>query len=587
MDEPDVTVKKLPSAPAALTPSLAAVVAKYPKRFQYHLTLTRSPEFLSITSPLLNMQYLGTVNRHVKYSALTHIDQVFNSFLQSIQHRDAANDSLYARALPQHRHGYKSIKKYDRVHPVVDPFAFNLSFDFVSHHFSPYLSSAKLVSFEYVIECMNKQTSPGSPWTLWHRTKSQALLDPEVLSFVGRSWKNFTVTRQFLLWMYNNKEEIRSKKKIAEDSLRGFTGADITQVICCDVLCRNMNELFYASVHHTWNAVGICKYHRGWHHLYTRLSKHPYAFELDISSYDAIVFRSMLYGMADFRFMMYAQSERTRDNWNRLWNIYQEIVDSLLVCTSGEVVQKFTGNPSGSSNTIVDNTIVLYRLLAYAWVVSYKKDWHPPMVYVSLRSFEKHVEAALGGDDNTFTVDDAVVLWFNARNIVAIWSDMQIMAHAPHDMGEMSLEPKALIDCHFFSMSFVRVNDTIVPVPDREKMIASMLFAGRNVSKPIWSLLRACALRIETFYDLEMRDILSRYIRYLLTHYKAHFELSVDPTLDQVMSVYKTDVEIMQLYFSLESGTVSDKHALPNKKLLSIVELCVDSFDEDLILPLF
>ena len=43
------------------------------------------------------------------------------------------------------------------------------------------------------------------------------------------------------------------------------------------------------------------------------------------------------------------------------------MVNSVIITADGNIVQKSTGNPSGSVNTISDNTLALYWLLAYAW----------------------------------------------------------------------------------------------------------------------------------------------------------------------------------------------------------------------------
>jgi hypothetical protein len=288
--------------------------------------------------------------------------------------------------------------------------------------------------------------------------------------------------------------------------------------------------------------------------FFCKLNKHPNAFELDESHYDASLFRAAMFGMVHWRFAMLA--DQSAENAKRMLHLYQDIVDSYIILTHGEVVRKHTGNPSGSPNTIVDNTVILYRLLSYAFMQCYKRFWHPGMPRqqkCSRAYMQANVEMALGGDDNTFTVSDEIVGWFNARNISEVWSGIGVITHAPHDEGTLEYEARRLEDCHFFSMGFHKVRGIYVPVPNAEKMQASMLFAGKHVDQPIWSLLRACAVRIETFYDTTMRKIMKGYIQHLIIHYKPQLLASKDPTFDQVMTVFKSDDAIEALYLGYEA----------------------------------
>jgi len=518
------------------------------------------------------MECLGRTSRDSQYSERYCFDDLYAAFLTSYYgSRQVVENCGYARAVPQHVHGYLSIKKYDILQGAIQKPNWDLSLEWAIRHWQPTVGGSLQASIEYVIQAMNKQASPGAPWVLVYHSKKRSLRDQDILLFTGKSWIVLRDHPLHLLLLYNSKEEVRARLKVLAGKLRGFTGVDIVAVICSDRICRPMNERFYDSVGMTWNCVGMCKYFLGTHRMFQRVNRWPNAYELDGHNWDACVPRQAMYEMVLWRLAMLRDPDA--DTVKRLAHIYEDFVDSHVILTHGEVIRKHTGNPSGSPNTIVDNTVILFRMLVYAWLQCYERFWHPPMLQIDYRNYNEfmyYVEAAIGGDDNTFTVSDVANQWFNARNISIIWKELNIETHAPHDAHDVEFEPKKLIDCHFFSMAFKDIGGIIVPVPDRNRMHASILYAGRGVGTPIWSLLRAYAIRIETFYDVEMRQLISAYIVYLHTHYRQELLNSREPTYRDVQTVYKTDAEIEALYLGYEA--VSNKSRSPQEK--ELIALC-------------
>jgi hypothetical protein len=90
-----------------------------------------------------------------------------------------------------------------------------------------------------------------------------------------------------------------------------------------------------------------------------------------------------------------------------------------------------------------------------------------------------------------------------------------------------------------------------------------------------WSFLKAAALRLSTFWNFELRAIFSAYIAYLLRSHSAALKSPKTNapkdmfTWEQVFSVYKSDEEIVHLYFTNESACASN---LARLKSLSILK---------------
>jgi hypothetical protein len=152
----------------------------------------------------------------------------------------------------------------------------------------------------------------------------------------------------------------------------------------------------------------------------------------------------------------------------------------MILC-DGSIVEKHQGNPSGSANTVVDNTLGLYWLLAYCFYLAWEEhvcalrasgssvaDVEDPDVL-----FHSCVEAILYGDDNTMSVSDRIVGWFNARVCAAIAARIGFRITAGNDQWDA----RPLAQACFLSQGFryLPTHDAWVPIPEAEKIRCSLL----------------------------------------------------------------------------------------------------------------
>jgi hypothetical protein len=530
-----------------------------------------------------HMQLHGRVQRYGKDRIKNSDDPYFAEFVrEKFGLSPSRVFNKYGLAQPNKRAGYASLMKYDKPQPFLRERNWALSGSWAEKHFACMANSEIWNDFQEVKQQLDMKASTGFAWNCDPnlKKKGQFYDRPDAEKYCQDYWDSVAAAQAApVFWTNNVKEEIRGADKLLLNKLRSFVGAPVEHVHACTRIFGDMNNKFYetANTGQHWSFVGSTKFYRGWSTLFKRLSKHPNAFELDESEYDSSLFREAMYGMAEFRWRMLAPEEQTEENKNRIWNLYVEIVDSLIITADGDVVSKNTGNPSGSANTIVDNTIILFRLLAYAWLCLCEDfDKQDYMVY---SKFMENVEAALNGDDNTWTCSDDVVSWFNALNVSKIWSSIGITTK----FGD-SPAPRKLVDCEFLSAGFRKLGDQYVPIPEGEKVMCSMAYNLKSAT-PRWSLLRACALRIESFWDDECRKTLSLYIQWLCKNYVKELHAAQDVndpqdifTYENVWSVYKTDSEIRQLYLSEEGGlpssySVMDQHLL-NYVGLDLIRVC-------------
>jgi hypothetical protein len=454
-----------------------------------------------------HVRHLGSAKRGCNYRDREIVNSSFVSFCEL---KSMSLPSDFRMAVGNPAAGYLSCAKYDKDQPQLDEAAWLLSGEWTKQHFFQAMSGSEILSTEDVVVELEKTTSPGYPWNTTFTSKSGFLTNVDAVKVLGDFWDELAnddvEKRPIPIWACSQKIELRDVDKLIQNRLRTFTASPIEHSVALNRLCLDQNTGFYGAHGSIWSAVGMSKYLSGWDLLYRRLNKHPNAFELDESEFDSSLFRAAMYGQRDIRWSFLKDCEKTELNRRRLATLYDHIVNSVMIMDSGELLMKDTGNPSGSSNTVVDNTMILFRLFAYAWIVLCNELGRIP----KYEEFVAEVEAALYGDDNTYTCSDEVVGWFHPTNIARIWSGIGVTTKTP------CWEPRELKDCAFLSTKFYFSESLNMwfPYPESNRVLASLCY-GSKIDDVRWHYLRACALRMDSFWNLETRSILSDYLSYL------------------------------------------------------------------------
>lgn len=490
------------------------------------------------------IDYVGKCNRFVPFK-----DQevVNSSFALYLKLQNLKKPSNYRKALPNREASYISASKYDKAQPVLDEGAWELAGDWTLRHFYPFMGGSGVLDQETTIGELDKTTSCGYPWNLKFHNKGELLADARASAVISDYWNTISggnCDRIIPIWTVSQKVEMRDVDKLRLNKIRTFTACPIELSVATNRLCLDMNNRFYASNNQTWSFVGSSTFLQGWDRLYRRLIIHPNAFELDESEYDSSLFGRALYGQQEIRWELLDSTYRTPSNARALGEVYDNIVHSVCVLENGELFQKHTGNPSGSSNTIVDNTMILFRLFAYAWIVLCKERGEKPDYEV----FMANVEAALNGDDNTFTVSDTYVGLFNPTTIGRVWTEIGVTTKTPCST------PRPLKDVSFLSHTFDWDDDLSLwmPVPETEKVLASLLFNSKYNDNR-WHYLRACALRITSYGNKECRKIIAGYIEFLNKEYSAQMYGSFnDIDIKHIRGLWRSDAAIEALYCGQE-----------------------------------
>ncbi len=492
-----------------------------------------------------NADYIGHVHRYTKMVGKEILNGTYSEFCKS---KGIPLPRGYRMVFPKMEASFKNVSKYDRAQPLLDEGAWLLAGEWTKQHFMPVMGGSSVLGKDFVLGEMDKSTSCGYPWNRQFQKKTDFLADEKAEKVLDDYWSLLALPENTIvpIWTCSQKIEMRLVSKLEEMKHRTFTAAPIEHSVATNRLCLDMNNKFYAGGKRTWSFVGTTKFLSGWDRLYHRLNRHPNAFELDESAFDSSLFARAMYGQMDIRFGFLTYEDRTLENWNRMQSVYDAIVHSVIVLENGELIQKHTGNPSGSSNTIVDNTMILFRLFAYAWIVCCKNIGRE----TSYLDFMSNVEAALNGDDNTFTVSDECVGWFNPETIAPIWSGIGVTTETP------DVKPRKLSEVRFLSngFEFDKKLGIWMPVPETERVLSS-LYAGSGIDDVRWHYLRACALRLDSYGNRECRGVLEGYIEYLNKNYSDQMVGDVFGndgkrllSMAEISNVWKSDYYIESLY---------------------------------------
>lgn len=440
--------------------------------------------------------------------------------------------------IPNAEAAYVSMGKYAKDILPMSPIqvkAMNMAWDWTERQFSPYMKNSKIRSLEEAVGHLDMSTSSGFPFNIKYPKKKDLFEQmPEINEWLEEDWNTLATDPNWTSVFKNSlKEELRTAEKLAANSIRTFTAAAVDATIHGNRLFGDMNEKMNNSYLKTASCIGMSPLKGNWDRLYQKLRRFRLGYALDESQYDSSLRSYMMWGCARLRWNMLSEELRTPDNMRRIQTFYRNLINTLIISPEGVLIMKLTGNPSGSPNTINDNTLILYCLMAYAWIMT------SPGSEKSYTEFELDTSKCLVGDDNTWTVSDEAHEFYNARSVIAEWKILGVTTTTD------SLEPRAPEDLDFLSAKTVFYKGLAIPVYERSKLMTSLLHAKLLHLTPAKTLERAGGLMINGWSDLPMRKFTRSFVDWLIETYddvcsqdpdwiRAKAGIALDGTLEDI-----------------------------------------------------
>lgn len=450
------------------------------------------------------------VNRYPRYTNNRTVDSFVKLYLDE---NDIAEETEWGLPVPNQEAAYKSMAKYAKDLPLMSNAQvndMNEAWRWTERHFFPYMGGARIKTVSEVIDNLDKTTSSGYPFNVWYSKKGELLEKfPDFEEWVAHDWDVNMLQDNWTFCFTNSlKEEIRPAAKIEANKIRTFTAGAVDGTVQGNRLFSDMNEKMNEGYLKTASGVGMSPLNGNWDLLYRKLNVFKKGYALDESEYDSSLRAYLMWGCAKCRWAMYRDGDRTPENLHRLRVYYRNLVNSLIITPEGVLVMKLGGNPSGSCNTINDNTLILYCLMAYAWI-----RVCPNLTESSYLEFELNTAKILVGDDNTWTVSDWAHEFYNAKSVIMEWALIGITTTTD------SLEPRSAEELDFLSAKTIFYQGKAIPVYDRAKLMASLLYSETAQQKPSFTLLRAAALMQVGWSDTQFRHFCREFIQWLLDHF--------------------------------------------------------------------
>lgn len=303
-------------------------------------------------------------------------------------------------------------------------------------------------------ESLDFTSGPGYPWKNtgdklshfdqvgnWRQMKPP--LEEAVLRRIDLAERG---ARDTTIWLDCLKDERRPWPKIEGCSTRVINSGPLDFLIVFRMYFMaffgHLNSLFERGP----STLGMDCESNEFHHLLTRLSKHPLCFDGDIHNNDGQFPPELLVGCLRVVQSFYGGADRTVRSV-----LMDEIMYSVHLC--GDVMYMVSGGiPSGCCGTSAFDTVGNAINFAYVWFNV------APLDLCTNAAFDDNVEFGVNGDDNLFSVSEAVSHFFNPMQVAAQFSILGREYTAADK--ESSMRFKKLTECQFLKRT---VNTTLFP----------------------------------------------------------------------------------------------------------------------------
>jgi len=441
--------------------------------------------------------------------------------------------------IPNEAASFKSLAKYGKPTVILQEQQvrdLNLAVEWMERQFYPYMGESDIITTAEAISRLDMSSSSGFPLNTLYPTKRLLFeQDPDIVIWLEQRWETLATDPLWTtVFSSSLKEELRPKDKILLNKQRTFTAGATDATVLGNRLFVDQNEKMYAAHTVSSSAIGMSPYGGNWNKLIDKLAVFRNGYALDESEYDSSILEFLIWGCAQFRFKCFKKNFRTVDNMQRVKTYYRNLINTLILSPQGIFVMKKLGMPSGCVSTVTDNTLILYTLLAYAWI---RKAPNDMKMYTC---FEDHTAKALVGDDNTWTVSDKAHKFYNATTVIEEWLQLNIRTTTD------SMEPRSAIDLDFLSAHTTVIGGYKLPIYSRDKLMTSVLYAPQVKISPVVTLQRVTNLLQIGWTDEIFREFCRGLIAWLMKEYDQ--VLYADPDWIAAKGAIFSDARIFQLF---------------------------------------
>jgi hypothetical protein len=497
----------------------------------------------------VGLPYLMSVNKYVKYKPRYEpgVDNIGRRWYESLENKFPLT---YKPTAPTPESGINSFREFERNYGEIDHSLMDIVDEWMEklmHSMDP----SEVYTDDEVKVHMVKTTSSGFPFK---GPKRNYIFHERWDDHIKMVEKILDENNDPFCWSWAQKYELRSQEKIDLGKIRGFCVSPVDHCFLQSRYYADFNENFFelSKDKNFPSAVGMSKFNQGFHNLALNLLKYPNIYYSDFSKFDTTMTPQMLYS----NFLLKMKNIRLRpDQRRQAEKLMQSVIFSKVVLEDGSVHIKEGGNPSGQSNTIVDNTLTNIKLFLLSFLLTALETGNYDKA--NLRYFRNNVFLKCYGDDAILSISDELNEWFNGK---IIENKMDLFGF----IIKINHEPCSILEAEFLSHHFVKFGDLYLPMLDEEKILSSLVLGAYN-DNALFNLMRALSLRIESWPSVKCRAIIKDYIHYCYSEcsddLQGFYLLAEDQRIDleSLKDLWFTDGEIFNLYAGYEGGNVLNK----------------------------
>lgn len=253
---------------------------------------------------------------------------------------------------------------------------------------------------------VNPDAVTGVVATKWFGIKKKEEAVHKMLPYCDRLWEEGHKIFYPWLWKQAGKVELLKIKKLLNCDIRGFTIVPFEGFTYAARMCQSLNEAMCDPSFYNTSPIkhGVTMSRGGFRMLLRELLYHiddPNIIEGDCVKWDSGMIDVLFEAILEIRFHCWDKKGMSVDEWwERMRYIYSQIRESYICLTTGQIVQKMFGNPSGQNSTTDDNCIGHLFVLCCLWRTRYGRSLYA--------DFRDKINIALYADDHIIACNGAL-----------------------------------------------------------------------------------------------------------------------------------------------------------------------------------
>lgn len=225
------------------------------------------------------------------------------------------------------------------------------------------------------------------------------------------------------------KDEPRDAAKVAERKIRIFTLGPMCFYLLCKKYCGGFMAIYTKNFLETETVGGVNPFSKDWGRVYKRLSKFPNVVNGDFSKFDKKTSTVLL--MAAITVMMKVKhhfvtstEEADKKEYENAMRVIGSEIANPLVLVDGSMMELPGSLSSGVLLTFILNDIVNSLYIRMAYYDCLLKARPDVRLTQAVKSFQENVVFFSLGDDNTYTISDDSLKFFNFISVQAYFKSI-------------------------------------------------------------------------------------------------------------------------------------------------------------------